>query len=415
MNPPVFWLKFGSFLLVWHRIPLILEAISCAPQRLAAPIAPGRRYAAGMPDFTIHPDIREASTLPARFYSDQGVLDLCRERIFAQSWQFIADTDSIKVPGQVHPVTLLEGLLDEPLLLTRDFDDRVHCLSNVCTHRGNLLCHSGGHEKHLTCRYHGRRFDLDGAFRSMPEFTQAKGFPSEADNLSKVPFGTWGKLIFASLNPIVPLPELFADIEARLGWLPLQEFVLDPTRSRDYLVRANWALYCDNYLEGFHIPFVHASLNEAIDYGSYSTELYRWSNLQLGVAKGGEDAFELPSNASTSSDRDQRIAAYYYWLFPNTMLNFYPWGVSINIVQPLAVDRTRISFRTYVWKPQLLDRGAGAISGLDRVEREDEAIVEAVQRGVRSRFYDRGRYSPTREQGVHHFHRLLAEALNCTP
>jgi len=50
--------------------------------------------------------------------------------------------------------------------------------------------------------------------------------------------------------------------------------------------------------------------------------------------------------------------------------------------------------------------------GLDRVEREDEAIVEAVQRGVRSRLYDRGRYSPTREQGVHHFHRLLGEVIS---
>jgi choline monooxygenase len=90
-------------------------------------------------------------------------------------------------------------------------------------------------------------------------------------------------------------------------------------------------------------------------------------------------------------------------------MNFYPWGLSINVVRPLAVDSTRISFLTYVWKPELLERGAG--SGLDQVEREDEAVVEAVQRGVRSRSYDRGRYSPAREQGVHHFHRLLAEAL----
>ncbi|TMB38966.1 MAG: aromatic ring-hydroxylating dioxygenase subunit alpha, partial [Deltaproteobacteria bacterium] len=44
---------------------------------------------------------------------------------------------------------------------------------------------------------------------------------------------------------------------------------------------------------------------------------------------------------------------------------------------------------------------------LDRVEHEDEEIVEQVQRGVRSRLYDRGRYSPAREAGVHHFHRLL--------
>jgi len=68
-----------------------------------------------------------------------------------------------------------------------------------------------------------------------------------------------------------------------------------------------------------------------------------------------------------------------------------------------------VSFLAYVWDPAELDRGAG--SGLDRVEREDEAVVESVQRGVRSRLYERGRYSPDREQGVHHFHRMLAGAL----
>jgi choline monooxygenase len=356
----------------------------------------------------VNPDIRDASTLPASFYADPATFERCRERIFARSWQFIADTDSIKVPGQVNALTLLDGILAEPLLLTRDHDDRVHCLSNVCTHRGNILCPHAGHEKTLTCRYHGRRFDLDGTFRHMPEFSEARCFPTSADSLPRIPFGSWGKFIFASLDPMFALEDLLADLKARVGWLPLHEFTLDPARSRDYLVHANWALYCDNYLEGFHIPFVHASLNEAIDYGSYTTELHRWCNLQVGIAKGGEEAFDLPAS---SPDFGKRIGAYYYWLFPNTMFNFYPWGVSINVVQPLAVDRTRVSFLAYIWNPAKLERGAGAFGGLDRVEREDEAVVEAVQRGIRSRFYSRGRFSPTREQGVHHFHRLLAEVL----
>jgi choline monooxygenase len=92
------------------------------------------------------------------------------------------------------------------------------------------------------------------------------------------------------------------------------------------------------------------------------------------------------------------------------MLNYYPWGLSINIIRPLAKDLTKVSFITYVSDHSKLDKGAG--SGLDRVEREDEAIVEMVQRGMQSRFYSRGRYSPKREQGVHHFHSLLTKFLN---
>jgi len=165
----------------------------------------------------------------------------------------------------------------------------------------------------------------------------------------------------------------------------------DASRNRDYTVNAHWALYVENYLEGFHIPFVHAGLNEIVDYPGYRTELHRWSSVQRAQAKDGAPA------------------ARYWWIFPNLMLNFYPWGLSLNLIMPQAIDRTRVLFRSYVADPSKIGEGAGA--ELDRVEREDEAIVEAVQRGVRSRLYTRGRYSPTHETGVHHFHRLLCAAL----
>ena len=356
---------------------------------------------------TPDPDITQARTLPGSFYTDPAVFEAQRERIFARSWQFVGDEPStIRIPGQVFPFTLLEGCLNEPLLLTRGTDDVARCMSNVCTHRGTLVCEAPGNERHLRCRYHGRRFGLDGTFQHMPEFEQCKNFPTSADDLPRLPLERLGPLLFTNLSPAEPFADWIAPVAARVGWLPLHEFKFDPSRSRDYLVACNWALYCENYLEGFHIPFVHNALNEALDYGAYTTELYRTGNLQLGIAKAGaaEVVFDLPAS---SPEAGRRIGAYYFWLWPNLMLNFYPWGLSINIVRPLAPDRTRVSFLSYVWNPERLDAGAGA--GLDRVEREDEAVVEAVQKGLRSRLYTRGRYSPAREQGVHQFHRLLAE------
>jgi len=355
----------------------------------------------------IDDDIRRAATLPGEFYTSPVWFEQVKERILARSWQFVADTDRVKVPGECAPATILEGCLDESILFTRDSGDALHCVSNVCTHRGTLVCGAPGIATGLRCRYHGRRFDLGGKFLSMPEFEGAVNFPATRDDLSSIPFAQWGKFLFASIDPAFSFGELTAEMDARLGWLPLADAALDPARSRDYLVRANWALYCDNYLEGFHIPFVHPALAGALDYGSYRTELWGNSNLQLGVASGGEATFDLPSS---SPDYGQSIAAYYVWLFPNTMLNFYPWGISVNVVRPLAVDRTRVSFLCYVWDPAKLDQGAGA--GLDRVEREDEEVVESVQRGLRSRAYGRGRYSPKRETGVHHFHRLLTKFLD---
>jgi choline monooxygenase len=354
----------------------------------------------------VHESVEHASTLPSAFYKEPGAFERSKDRIFARSWQFVGDTGLVKVPGQVHPFTLLEGCLDEPMVLTRDTKDQVHLLSNVCTHRGMMVAETPGNERFLRCRYHGRRFGLDGCFQHMPEFDGVCGFPSPADDLPRVPLGQWGPFLFASVSPTCTLDEFLRPVQERLGWLPLDEFRFAPNRAKDYLVKANWALYCDNYLEGFHIPFIHAGLNEALDYGSYTNELFDWCNLQLAVAKGGEDVFDLPK---ASPDYGREISAYYFWMFPNTMLNFYPWGLSVNVVRPLGPSLTRVSFLPYVWDETKLGRGAGG--DLDRVEREDEVVVEAVQRGVRSRFYDKGRFSVAREAGVHHFHRLISEAM----
>jgi choline monooxygenase len=91
------------------------------------------------------------------------------------------------------------------------------------------------------------------------------------------------------------------------------------------------------------------------------------------------------------------------------MFNFYPWGLSINVVKPMGIGLTKVSFIRYVWDETKISEGAGA--ELDRVEREDEQVVELVHKGLKSRVYTQGRFSPRREIGTHQFHRLLASRL----
>jgi choline monooxygenase len=356
------------------------------------------------PIYSVDPDITQATTIASAFYRDDAAYALARQRVFARSWQWIGDLADVAEPGSLSPRELLRGCLDEPLLLARDASGELRCLSNVCTHRGNLLVRSSCRAEQIRCGYHSRRFDLTGRMTFMPEFEQARNFPSPADDLPQVPFGTFAGHAFASVSPAAPLAAFFADVQARLGWMPFDSFRHDPSRDRDFDVAAHWALYVENYLEGLHIPFLHPALNRMLDFKHYTSDIHRYANLQLALAKDADPAFDFPPD---SPDYGKRVAAYYYWVFPNLMLNFYPWGLSLNLVQPQALDRSRVSFRAYVWNADKLDAGAG--SGLDQVEREDEAVVEAVQRGVRSHWYRSGRYSPTRERGVHHFHRLLCE------
>ena len=340
--------------------------------------------------YEVDADIASAHTLPGSFYSDREAFARCREKVFARSWQWLGNLADVGAPQSLSPRDLLPGLLDEPLLLARDASGSLRCLSNVCTHRGNILVKGPCAAKEIRCGYHSRRFDLAGRMTFMPEFNGAKDFPSPSDDLPRVEFREWAGHGFASLDPMAAFDEFFDRVSQSVQGRA-ESLAHDPSRDRDYELHASWALYVENYLEGFHIPFVHAGLDEAVDYGTYRTEIHRYSNVQLAATRDGEPA------------------AQYWWIFPNLMLNFYPWGLSLNQVEPLGIDRTRVRFRSYVGDASKLAEGAGA--SLDRVEAEDEAIVHAVQRGVRSRLYTRGRYSPTRERGVHHFHRLLCEAL----
>ena len=347
----------------------------------------------------IDEDIRVAKTIPSKFYHSQKVFSRLKG-LFNKSWQLVGNTDLLE-SNNVCPDILLEGLLNEPYILTKKGKE-IRCLSNVCTHRGNIVCEEACKTKNLVCGYHGRQFEVDGKMQFMPEFDEVKNFPSKDDDLPEISMEIWENLIFVINDKRCDLSELIGPMAERLDWLPVDEFKHKPELSRTYEVNANWALYCDNYLEGFHIPYVHKDLNKELEYDEYYTEGMDNTVLQIGIAKDDEVTFDMPED---HQDYGKNVAAYYFFLFPNMMFNFYPWGLSVNIVKPITPTKTKIQYLTYVWKEELMEKGAG--SNLDKVELEDEEIVEAVQKGVKSRAYDRGRYSPKREIGVHHFHLLL--------
>jgi choline monooxygenase len=356
----------------------------------------------------INPEISKAYTLPGTFYSSAEIFESLKGKVFPHTWQCIAHDSQIESDHNLFPFIFFGGTLDEPLLLSRNGDTTVQIMSNVCTHRGNILVGHPCRSNEIRCGYHGRRFYCDGRFKFMPESRGSENFPSPKDDLPLLEYGFWKGFHFTVISdPIMPFHSLIHEMNARVGWMPIEDFRYDSTRANTYTIKANWALYCDNYLEGFHIPFVHPELNQSLDYHQYETLPGQWSVLQIGIAKAGEPSFELPQN---SPDFGKQVAAYYFWLFPNIMLNFYPWGLSLNLVYPLTNFSTRVEFHSYIWKPELLETGAGG--NLDTVELQDEKIVENVQRGVRSRLYKRGRFAPFIEQGVHRFHQLLAMTLS---
>lgn len=350
----------------------------------------------------VGPDPATSRTPAGSLYTSPEAWAALHLPLLARTWHLVATVDQLPEVGAVLPVRLLPGVLDEPILLVRG-EQGIHACANVCTHRGALLVASACTVTALRCPYHGRRFGLDGRMQHAPELHGLPDFPGEDDHLAPVAVGVWGPFVFVSLDPVAPFAELVAPLAARVGWLPMGEFARDPAGERGFEVRASWALWCENYLEGFHVPWVHPALARTLDWRAYRTERAPWGVVQIGVAPAGGEAFDVPAG---HPDAGAAVAGWYFHLFATTTFNFYPWGLSVNVVEPTGPTSTRIRYQSWVWRAER--RGVGAGGALDEVEHEDDAIVERVQAAIGARGYRRGRYAPGWEDGVHHFHRLWA-------
>ena len=338
--------------------------------------------------YKIDSNIRKADTLKSSFYTDKNIFRNSIEKIFSSTWQYGLDINALKSKN-IYPIDFLPETVCESLVITKNKEE-INCISNVCTHRGHIVCQKHKKGNNLSCRYHGRSFSLDGKLKNAVGFENSLNFPTPKDNLTEIPLRKWKNFLFFSLSK--DSNNLFAleDIDSRLDKFPFNRLNFSEELSNSFVINTHWAMYCENYLEGFHVPFVHKGLSNEINNQSYTTELLENAVLQYASKK----------------DADDDLYAHYYWIFPNLMLNFYSWGLSINIVEPISNDKTRVHFLTFPIDES--DDLKESILDLIKVEYEDQAVVESVCKGMKSRFYDSGRYSPKHEKGVHYFHSLLS-------
>jgi choline monooxygenase len=359
-----------------------------------------------MQDFKFEPDLSVASTIPASWYLDPQVLALEQERVFARAWQLVGHLDQVRLPGDYFTCEVA----GERLVVTRGEDGGLHALSNVCRHRAGPVARGSGHRKLLQCGYHGWTYTLEGRLRSAPDFEGVGRFDRAEVGLPAFSLDSWGPFLFVRLAPQGPaLREVLGPIPEETGRLPLERLSL--FRKVDYQLECNWKVYVDNYLEGYHIPILHPGLFRELDYNAYRVETGRWHSKQHAPIRATAEDSLYRRNLPQGS----RPEALYYWVFPNLMLNFYPDNLQTNVIVPLGPERTLTRFEWYVLDPNsagVAEEFARSFAFSDQVQKEDIAICEEVQRGLRSRTYEAGRYSVARENGVHHFHGLLAELIH---
>ncbi len=374
-------------------------------------------------DTFVDPEIARAETLPARAFSDPAFLERELATVFARSWLVVppvAEASSRPIvellaePESYAPVSVA----GRPLLLRRDERGRARAFPNVCTHAWHTLALAPGRGRTLACPQHGRAFDAEGRCVAQRGFSPATvpGFPRACDHLSELSLGAWGPLAFVALEkPGLSLDEWLAPVRASLGALSLDALRPRPHGEEVREVQGNWKLHAWNYMDTFHIPYIHHApdgLADAIELASYRTELHEGAALQWAYARDPANGFDPELVAPRFRDPEKRVFALWWFLFPNATLNLYPWGLSLNIYEPIAgaPDRTR-----FVWHHLVLDEAKYAEREkrwlLAKVDREDVAALGEVRRGAASGFAPRGRFAPESEAGPHWFHRSVSRAL----
>lgn len=348
-----------------------------------------------------HADIARARTPEASFYTDNDVHARELARVFSRSWQLAGHAGQLMQSGDFFTTEAC----GEPLLVLNDAGT-LRAFFNVCRHRAGPIAEGCGRQRLFACRYHGWTYDLKGQLVRAPEMDDVADFVPARIQLEPARVERWGPLLFVAIDArLPPIATYFAGLDADCA-----PFAVDRMRhamSRTYPVGANWKVYVDNFLEGYHIPLVHPALNRELDYRQYVTALRERHVLQSAPirAQGAEHYRARPGDPPAS----------YFWLYPNIMLNLYQGQLQSNVVIPRGVDRCEVRFDWFappsVEDPETDLRWRELVRFSDEIQVEDAGICERVQRNLRSRAYRRGPYSPRRESGVHHFHGLLLRAL----
>jgi choline monooxygenase len=348
--------------------------------------------------------LAEAHTIPAPWYTDPRVAALEQRNVFSRTWQTVGRTDQVEKPGQYVTATVA----GEPIVVVRGSDNQLRAFFNVCRHHAmTVMTEPCGHAQHLRCPYHGWTYNLEGELRGMTEFEGVCDFDRAKNGLVPVRAETWQKFIFVNLDPqAAPLKDFLGELAQRAR--PLGFSNLKFVERRSYVQQCNWKVYVDNFLDGgYHVPHMHKGLNSVLDYTNYTIE-----NLERCCVQSSPVAVDSTSESNAAATR-KGDRAYYFWQYPNFMLNWYEGYLDTNLVIPLGVDRCEVIFDFY-----FADTSAAqmpyirqSIEVSERVQQEDIVICDGVQRGLSSRAYQAGRLSVRREAGEHLFHRLLAADL----
>lgn len=356
--------------------------------------------------------------LPAAAYADAGVFRAEQAGLFRRRWVAIGYADDVPEPGDVKPVEAPSGT---PLLLVRGKDGALRVFLNACRHRGMPLVVEEGRRGAIVCPYHAWSYALDGRLIRAPHFHgfQQHGGAEVAalvGGLTPVRHAVWHRIVFVNLSgDAEPFEEFIGPLDASWSWLDLSD--LRHGASFRYEVQANWKLVCENFVDIYHIPYVHPSLNKynakmrdnaPIDCSPDCVGTRSDTYTPTDAAAG-----RLPKFPGACPDGTGFIESLS--LFPNLLLTLFDDNLRSIIVHPLgpdaSVERVEIYFRAATLDAAHDEARRITAERFPAFNHEDIGVCEGLQRNMAAGVFDGGYFSPRYDETVTRFQRRYCWAM----
>lgn len=377
---------------------------------------------------TRHP-IALATTLVPDAYRSAEFYALEKRRLWHKTWFCAGFTQQVAQVGD----TFVVRIDDQSILITRSAPNKISAFYNVCRHRGAELLAQDGCHAVLRCPYHAWTYDLEGNLRGTPYFKTdeaavecppgTKLFDKADYGLLPVRVAIWGCFIFINLDPDADALETqLGDLPERNRRYPLDELRL--IKTMPYTVHANWKLVAENYMEYYHLPWVHPALNRVSHVNNHLP--YQGEGAYYGMT-----TFPLDKDASVpideelphmpGLDEDERRAARWYWLLPNLAISLLPDHLWTILVLPTSTpNRTQERIDVFAHpktmeSPHFAARSEALCSFWNQVNLEDIGIVETVQRGLSNLAYPGGRMCSRFESLIYRFQNHVIDKMVGAP
>lgn len=324
-------------------------------------------------------------------YVRPDVLDAERRRIFWRSWQYLGPAAELAEPGRY----LACDIAGIGVIAIRGRDGVLRGFKNICRHRGARLLPNGtGSCGVIVCPYHKWGYADTGRLVQAPWFGTDPAIVPEDWPLEPVHLDSWRGLLFASLDPAGPLIDQLGDLVAELADEPIESYTATDSARVEFA--ANWKIYTDNFVEGYHIPGTHPSFHAAIDFEQFQT-----------TAHNGMVKMTAPPKQGLF------YRGKWLWMWPNWTLSLFQGGMNTSRINPLAVDRTEqlYYFHFADTGAATVEARARTIAGNLAVVREDCAICAETQANYTHGGYTPGPLSSRHERGVQYFQDQVRAAL----